>query len=197
MRKEVITRSELLRAIDGGIYAAELARQLNCTAGGVSLAAKRHGLSLPYGGGGPKGIDQNEYRRLCEEGHSQATTARILGVSGEAVSKAAARLDLDFVSGKTNHAKDDRVRALHSQGMTISEIVAETGYTDVSRRLKRLGITPNRKPLFSKWERPIRDLAAKGLVVSEVADQLGIAQSNVSALKAKFDIPFLRDGRKS
>jgi DNA-binding CsgD family transcriptional regulator len=142
----------------------------------------------------------DKYRDCAARGLSQAEAARELGVSREAVWLATKRYGIAFVSQAARvlaPARRAAVADLARRGMTNHEIAAEAGVGIVTaiKHRKAAGIPCNRKPQAHPVVNQIAALAADGLTVSEVAAALGIARSNVSWIKKRHGIRFLRDGR--
>lgn len=141
--------------------------------------------------------DPAEVARLADEGYSQAVVAEMLGVSRERIRQIADRDGIDFLPGNADYDTREKVAELHGRGLTDTEIAAEIGrdrQTAINFR-RVLGLPVNKPPKRSKYEAAIREMAARGMTVGEVAVALGIPGPHVSMLKAKFNIPFIADGR--
>ena len=138
-----------------------------------------------------------DYQAYADQGYSQATTASLLGVSREAVRLMANKYSIVFQSGRANVDRDDEMIRLHDEGKSQTQIAAELqcNSSSVFQACRRMGISRNKHPRKSKWEAPVRALAAQGMTVGEVAAALGIGQPAVSRIKSALAIPFARDGR--
>ena len=136
-----------------------------------------------------------DYQAYADQGYSKFATARLMGVSHQAVSDMADRHGIEFISGRVN--RDAEIIRMHSEGKSGTETATDLRCPlgSVFQAYRRLGITPNKLPRKSKWEAPVRALAAQGMTVNEVAAALGTYASTVSLIKADFAVPFTRDGR--
>ena len=135
-------------------------------------------------------------RALASEGLSQATTAVALGVSRERIRQIANREGIDFLPGNVNWDLREKVAGLNAQGICDREIAEQLREPYQNVRLTRIKLgLPYIKPA-PRWkhESAVREMAANGMTVSEVAAALGIHQSDVSRNKAKFSVKFV-DGR--
>lgn len=141
--------------------------------------------------------DPAEVQRLADEGYSQITAAAMLGVSRERIRQIANRDGIEFLPGGIDYDTRERVTELHGTGMADAEIAVAIGRDRqiVTSFRRTLGLPCNKSPKRSKYEAAIREMAARGMTVGEVASALGITKPYVSHIKAKFSIPFHADGR--
>lgn len=146
-----------------------------------------------------RAVDVDKYRQCAAEGLSQATTATVMGVSRERVRQIANKHDIAFESGAIDYDLECDVLNLHAEGLYDAEIARRLDRhpSTIAWVLKRNGLRGNKKPRTSKHEAAIRDLAAKGFTVKQVAAALEIHPSHVSKLKKRLNITFIADGRST
>lgn len=140
------------------------------------------------------------YADAAKLGLSEASAARALGVTREAVRQAAIRYRLSFVpmAGPKRRARTEELVMMGRKGGldngTIAKILGISTST-VSLTASRIGAPKVIKKQKSLRREQVSELAGKGLTVTEVAARLGIPASNVSMIKARYGILFHRDAR--
>lgn len=184
-----------------GMTAKQAAKHRGTARSSAYKYARRSGLTFASGhefGDYHRKVNPAEVQRLADEGYSQIVAASILGVRPERICQIAKGDGIEFMSGRMDYDTRERVAELHGRGMTDTEIASEIGcYRQIAVNFRiRLGLPVIKPPKRSKHEAAVRDMAARGMTVGEVAAALGIAASNVSNLKAKFNIPFHAGARR-
>lgn len=138
----------------------------------------------------------DKYRACAEAGMSQGEAARTLGVSREAVRLMANKHSLPFPPTVFQRAAwlKAEIREADRDTNTIHDLAAKLGCKPYT--IRGLGGTGfKKKARVPKRLAAIQELAAQGYTVTETAELLGMKQSNVSMLKTRFNIVFLRSGR--
>lgn len=138
-------------------------------------------------------------RALASVGHSQSSIATILGVSCERIRQICDRDGIETLPGNRDYDKEDAFLDAVAAGHHVSEAARIAGTTSRGRmrdlaRAAGIDLSKYKKPAPVTEE--IRELAATGMTVKEVANALGISLPQVSQSKAKHGIVFLTDGRK-
>jgi transposase-like protein len=142
------------------------------------------------------------YRLALRMGLSMADTARAVGVSRQSVAQWAKywgyKFRPDFQQCGANFIADMAQEAA-KRGLLKSDLANVTGisFSRICAVVRRNGVAIKREPVPAPRAAQIRELAARGLTVSEVARELGIPQSDVSRAKKRWGIEFCRKGRSA
>lgn len=142
-----------------------------------------------------------DVKRLHSEGATFGEIADKLGVSITVVRNVALKAGLRANKKERTSKYEAALRECAERGMNQTQAAMSLGVAQavVSATAKRLGIAfvdgrANRKRSEAKVER-IRNLAAMGLTVTQVAKEMGIHQADVSKIKKQYGIHFPVSGR--
>lgn len=141
-------------------------------------------------------VDHDEVLRLIREGFSQSEVGRRVGITRERVRQICAVHGVISVPGTVNHDLRDAI--YENPSYTAKEFAAKFDVSEsaVYFNARAIGVKLAQPSRPTPTTDRIRELAAKGLTVGEVAQALGIAQSSVSFSKRRYGIEFKRDGRR-
>lgn len=142
-----------------------------------------------------------DVKRLHAKGFAYQEIAESLRVSSCTVSNVARGAGLRPNRQSPKSKYEDDIRALAARGLNQTQAATEMGVSPaiISATAKRLGVEfqdgrKNRKASEARVER-VRNLAAMGLTVTQVAREIGVHQSEISKLKRRHKIEFPVSGK--